>query len=342
MNSEMVYMSVRTKRMLFATTLLILSLVSFPTPIDAQTDSQELLMTNMKIYAELETDCDATILLETGFTNIGGAEISSFDLRVDVRGLQINAATINGSSIDTTVSSIDNFVVVSIFPNTTIPVGARGTFFLNFTTNCIQERVGLNSDGSMYDSQLIYYIRSFNEIQNLTFSAALPQHAILNQDAAAPLYPNPTANHTDGSKPIYVWYLETLLPGQEVVYIIKYQIPEALIDTTPATVTSNPIFIVIISAILAGLAVLTIERIPGWLRRFNSRELIVSGKISSQEQEILNLLNIRGGSCPQREIYEELDMSQSMTSMMLTSLEGRGLIRRLRSGRENIVHIMED
>ncbi len=28
--------------------------------------------------------------------------------------------------------------------------------------------------------------------------------------------------------------------------------------------------------------------------------------------------------------------------MMLTSLEGRGLIRRLRSGRENIVHIMEE
>jgi uncharacterized membrane protein len=30
-----------------------------------------------------------------------------------------------------------------------------------------------------------------------------------------------------------------------------------------------------------------------------------------------------------------------MASMMLTSLEERGLIKRLRSGRENVVHIME-
>ncbi|MGY5873558.1 MAG: MarR family transcriptional regulator [Candidatus Thorarchaeota archaeon] len=335
-------MSVTMKRMLFATTLIILSLLSIPVPIDAQTDSQELLMTNMKIHAELGIDCDTIILLETEFTNIASVEISSFDLRVDVRGLQINAATINGSSVETTVSSIDNFVVVSIFPNTTIPAGAHGTFFLNFTTKCIQERIGLNSDESMYDSQLIYYIRSLNEIRNLTFSASLPQHAILDQEAASPLYPSPTANHTDGIKPIYMWHIETLLPGQEVVYIIKYQMPAALIDITPATITSSPIFIIIISAVLAGLAVLSIERIPGWIKRLNSRELIVSGKISSQEQEILDLLNVRGGSCPQREIYEELDMSQSMTSMMLTSLEGRGLIRRLRSGRENIVHIMED
>ena len=181
-----------------------------------------------------------------------------------------------------------------------------------------------------------------NEIQNLTFSAALPQHAILDLYEASPLYPSPSGNYTDGSKPIYVWYIDVLLPGQEVVYIVKFQMPAAIIDSNPATVTSNPIFIVIISAVFAGLAVLTIERIPGWIKRLNSRELIVSGKISSQEQEILDLLNVRGGSCPQREIYEELDMSQSMTSMMLTSLEGRGLIRRLRSGRENIVHIMED
>ena len=98
----------------------------------------------------------------------------------------------------------------------------------------------------------------------------------------------------------------------------------------------------IITAAIVGFSVLVVERIPSWIKRLNSRELIVSGKISSQEQEILDLLNLRGGSCSQREIYEELDMSQSMTSMMLTSLEGRGLIRRLRSGRENIVHIMED
>jgi len=335
-------MSIKTKSILFTTLLLILGLLTFAVPIDAQADSQDLLMTNMKIHAELDTDCSTIVILETEFSNQGSTSLTSFDLRVDVRGLQVNEATINGSIAETSVASKDNFVIVTIYPDAAISVGGQGKLVLNFTTLCLQERVGLNSDSSMYESHLIYYIRSLNEIQNLTFSAALPQHAIINQEAAAPLFPSPTSNFTDGSRPIYVWKVDVLLPGQEVVYIIKYQMPVVLVDEDTDPVASSPLFLVIISAVFAGLAVLLIERIPGWIKDLNSRELIVSGKISSQEQEILDLLSTRGGSCSQREIYENLDMSQSMASMMLTSLEGRGLIKRLRSGRENIVHIMED
>ncbi|TFG33031.1 MarR family transcriptional regulator [Candidatus Thorarchaeota archaeon] len=336
-------MSVTAKSTLFVAAILILGLIASASPIDAQADSQNILMTNMRIHAELVPDCNTTIVLETEFTNEASTEISSFGIRVDVRGLYVNEATIDGLFTETTVQTVDNYVVVSIIPNTSIPIGAQGNLFLNFTTRCLQEMIGLNSDGSMYDSHLIYYIRSLNQIQNLTFSAALPQHAVIDLDAAAPLYPSPTRNHTDGSRSVYLWYTDVLLPGQEIVYIIKYQMPAALIDTSDIIpVTSSPLFVAFVSAVLAGFAVLFIERLPGWIRGLNSRELIVSGKISSQEQEILDLLNVRGGSCPQREIYEHLDMSQSMASMMLTSLEGRGLIKRLRSGRENIVHIMED
>lgn len=334
-------MSVTTKSTLLITGMLILGILASVTPIDAQVSSQNMLMTNMKIHAELVPNCNTTILLETEFTNVDSVEISSFGVRVDVRELQVNEATINGSYIETIAQSIDNYVIVLILPNATIPVGAHGNLFLNFTTQCLQERIGLNSDGSMYDNHLIYYIRSLNEVQNLTFSASLPQHAVINLDAAAPLYPSPTGNYTDGNRTIYVWQTDILLPGQEIVYIVKYQIPAALIDTFTTT-ASDSMVIGIAAAVIAVLAVLIIERIPGWKRRFNSKEIIVSGKISTQEQEILDLLSVRGGSCPQREIYENLDMSQSMASMMLTSLEGRGLIRKLRSGRANIVHIMED
>jgi len=334
-------MKITTKSTLFVATLLVLSLFSFATPIDAQVDSQALLMTNMRIHAELGTDCDTTIILETGFTNVGSTEIGSFDLRIDVRGLQVNEATINGASVESIVHLIDNYVVISIFPNITILAGSQGNLYLNFTTQCLQERIGVNSDGSMYVSHLIYYFRPLNEIHNLTFSAALPQHAVIDLDAAAPLYPNPTSNHTDGRRTIYVWQTDVLLPGQEIVYIAKYQIPVAVVDTFTEE-ASNSMALGIAALVIAVFAVLIIERIPGWIKRFKSHEIIVSGKISTQEQEILDLLSIRGGSCPQREIYEDLDMSQSMASMMLTSLEGRGLIKRLRSGRENIVHIMEE
>ena len=58
---------------------------------------------NMKIHADLGTDCDTIILLETGVTNIGSIGFDSFNLRVDVRGLQVNIATLNGTPVESTV-----------------------------------------------------------------------------------------------------------------------------------------------------------------------------------------------------------------------------------------------
>ena len=73
-----------------------------------------------------------------------------------------------------------------------------------------------------------------------------------------------------------------------------------------------------------------------------TRTVITPVRLSKQEEQVLTFLSKKGGSSPQREIYEELDMSQSLASTILTSLEERKLIRRFREGRENMVHIMED
>ncbi|TFH10925.1 MAG: hypothetical protein E4H14_01625 [Candidatus Thorarchaeota archaeon] len=133
-NNGMVYMSVTTKSILLTTTLLILGLLTFVVPIDAQANSQDLLMTNMEIHVELDNDCSTIVILETEFSNLGSTSLTSFDLRVDVRGLQVNEATINDSIVETTVASKDNFVIVSIYPDTTISVGGQGKLDLNFTT----------------------------------------------------------------------------------------------------------------------------------------------------------------------------------------------------------------
>jgi len=330
-----------TARIIMFTSILILSLFTLNNHATAAPGVQDILMTNMHVHAKLGTDCATEILIDTTVVNLGLSDLNSFDMRVDVRGLQVMSASLNGSIADTSVASVNNYVIVTIQPATPISSGALAVLNLNFTTQCLQEQIGLNSDGSMYISHLIYYIRPLNEIHNLTFSAALPPHAILHSEAAAPLFPTATSNHTDGTRIVYVWETDILLPGQEIVHIIKYLIPAVLLDTATAA-TDNSLAIGIIAAIAAAGAVLIIERIPAWMKRLRTREFIVSGKISAQEQEILDLLSKRGGSCSQREIYENLDMSQAMASMMLTSLEERGLIKRLRSGRENIVHIMED
>jgi uncharacterized membrane protein len=330
----------RKKQLILWISILFLCTFALNNRVNAASSLQDVLMTNMHIYVVLENDCSAQILIQTGVTNTGPSDLALLNMRVDVRSLQVMSASLNGSFANSSVVLENNYVIISIQPDAPIPSGASMQLNLNFTTQCLQEQIGLNSDGSMYVNHLIYYIRPLNEIQNLTFSAALPLHAILQTDAAAPLFPSATSNHTDGTRTIYVWKTGVLLPGQEIAYIIKYMLPTVLVDTVPV-VMDNSLLIGMVASIGTAITVLVLERVPRWTKRLRTKEFIVSGKISIQEQEILNLLSSRGGSCSQREIYENLDMSQAMASMMLTSLEERGLIKRLRSGRENVVHIME-
>jgi uncharacterized membrane protein len=63
--------------------------------------------------------------------------------------------------------------------------------------------------------------------------------------------------------------------------------------------------------------------------------------VTAEEEEVLATIREKGGSCTQKELYSQFDMSQSKMSLILTNLEQRGLIRRLKEGRENVVHLME-
>jgi uncharacterized membrane protein len=330
-----------TARLLLFTSVLLLGLFTANSQDSIALGTQNIIMTDMHVYAELESDCVSTILIDTNVTNVGATDLSSFEMRIDVRGLQVMSASLNGEKVNTSINAVNNYVLLTILSSVSIPSGASMALSLNFSTQCLQEQIGLISNGSMYTNNLIYYIRPLNEIHNLTFSAALPPYSVLYLDAASPLFPIATSNHTDGLRTIYVWKTEHLLPGQEIAYIVKYLMPAVLVNTA-TTAADNSLMIGIIAAVGGAGAVLVLERAPNWIRRLTTKQVVVSGKLSSQEQEILDLLTSRGGSCPQREIYENLDMSQAMASMMLTSLEERGLIKRLRSGRENIVHIMED
>jgi uncharacterized membrane protein len=64
--------------------------------------------------------------------------------------------------------------------------------------------------------------------------------------------------------------------------------------------------------------------------------------VTTEEEEVLEVIRQKGGSCPQKDLYTEFDMSQAKVSIILNNLEERGLVRRFREGRENVVHIMEE
>jgi uncharacterized membrane protein len=315
--------------------LVVLLLGGGVTQVSGQAGSQDLVMSNMTVTVTMDMESTTSILIDSEVTNVGSTALDYFDLRMDVRSFNVTSATLNGSSAPISIIPESNYNLIRITSSSPIAVNSTLTLNLNITTDSVQDHIGLNNEGTM-----IYYIRPLYQIQNLTFTAILPTYAILQFDAASPLFPNPTMNFTDGFRPIYVWYRDSMLPGQEVAYIVNYQLPAAILE--PPQSSLNSVIFGTLFLIIGAVTVLFIERIPKLLKRVQTRTVIAAVRLSKQEEQVLDFLTKKGGSSPQREIYEELDMSQSLASTILTSLEERKLIRRFREGRENMVHIMED
>ena len=333
---------VRNKHVLVVVGLVLITLLSgVATPqVSGQAGSLDLIMSNMNVTATMDADCTTSLFIDSEVTNVGSTTLDYFDLRIDVRSLNVTGASLNGSTASTAIIPESNYNLIRITSSSPLANGSTFVLKLNLTTDCLQEQIGLNDDETMYVNHLIYYIRPLYQVQNLTFTAILPTHAILQSDAAAPLFPIPTMNFTDGYRPIYVWYRDQMLPGQEVAFIIKFQLPAAILQTPTAQI--DAVVFGALFLIIGAVGVLFFERIPLILKKLQTRTVIAPIRLSPQEEQVLNFLSKKGGSSPQREIYEELDMSQSLASTVLTTLEERGLIKRLRTGRENMVHLMDE
>jgi uncharacterized membrane protein len=63
--------------------------------------------------------------------------------------------------------------------------------------------------------------------------------------------------------------------------------------------------------------------------------------ITNEESMIIESIQMKGGSCSQKDLYRQLDISESKLSLVLSGLEEKGIISRIRNGRENFIHIME-
>jgi uncharacterized membrane protein len=139
---------------------------------------------------------------------------------------------------------------------------------------------------------------------------------------------------------IFMWEVNQILPGQERVYIIKYGLP--LTSLVSSDSGADDLLLFLAAILIGAVAVIVIERVPNVIRTVRTPTIIAERGVTDHENEVIMFLSKKGGSSPQRDIYRELDMSQSLASMILTGLEQRGIIKRFREGRENIVHLVEE
>ncbi len=77
----------------------------------------------------------------------------------------------------------------------------------------------------------------------------------------------------------------------------------------------------------------TLERIRGILKRTES----VPDGLAPEVQKALTIIESSGGRISQKELRREFPYSEAKVSLMITELEGRGLVKKFKKGRGNVL-----
>jgi uncharacterized membrane protein len=311
------------------------------TPINGESElaqTSDILLDPVDIEAVMDNDGLTTVSVKARIVNVGTTPVTQLNFRIDSLTAILTLAQVDLSSANAITVEHDRYTEVVIDLGLTLGHDESIWIDLGFLASDFQSDFGAGTDVKMLVGDFIYYLRPLTGLANITFTAVLPTGAMLSQESLDPLFPNTDVNYTDGSSLSFVWYTPMLQPGQERVFIIKYQTPNYETGSTGSFIIESIVIAFLGIASGIGLAVLG-PRLIYRLKRIGKVRFI---GVTSEEEEVLDVIRRKGGSCPQKDLYTEFEMSQAKVSLLLNNLEERGLVRRFREGRENVVHIMED
>ncbi|MHA1807268.1 MAG: helix-turn-helix transcriptional regulator [Candidatus Thorarchaeota archaeon] len=317
--------------------LLLFAMCSMSSPVNAATDS-DILLDSLTIQVYLHSNGTTTFFIDATVRNVGTGTIDVLALRIDSLKLSLQSSLVDGLSTSSSLNQLDRYTEVLIpFPSS-LESDSSVSIHIQAVANDIQSEALESDDGLYLRRSMIYYFRPQTTIHNFTFIAVLPPHASLSSGFAAPLFPTVDGNYTDGESLIFYWNITSMEPGLEQAFIVKYEIPNTLVTAQVSPVLPSSLFLGI--GILLGIGGAFLA--PKIFRRIKKRRSVRYVSISDDEQEVVDILRVKGGSCPQKLIVDELGVSQAKASLLLKALEERGIVRRFRDGRANMVHLVED
>ncbi len=300
--------------------------------------TSDILLDPIDIVAVMDNDGLTTVSVKARMVNLGATSVTHLNFRIDSLATILTLALVNQTSASSVIVEHDRYTEVVVDLGLTLNPNESVWIDLGFLSSDLQSDSVVGSDITKLVGDFIYYIRPLTGLANMTFTAVLPTGAMLSQESVVPLYPDTDTNYTDGSSLSFVWYTSSLQPGQERVFIIQYQTPNY--EAGPISTFIIESIIIAFLGIVAGISIAILgPRILYRLRRIGKVRFI---GVTAEEEEVLEVIRRKGGSCPQKDLYTEFEMSQAKVSLLLNNLEERGLVRRFREGRENVVHIMED
>ncbi len=308
-----------------------------PTPIHAQ-PSTALILDPVHMTLDMNHNGSTILTLDATVTNIGLSSLSEVSFRVETTDSHLISAHVNGISTEASVTKLERYSIVTVNIDGGLSVDSSTPVQFQLGIHDMQTDGGLSPSGDLHYFDAIFYIRPLFTYRNITLVAKLPAYSMLSEESVSPLFPTVSGNFTDGRTLVFLWFTNELQPGQEKVFIIRYQIHE----TSVATADVTGVQLLLIGASLIPIGILLGLMLPKIHERLRDLRRVRYVGVTHEEEEVIDAIRNKGGFCSQKELYSDLGISQAKVSLILTALEERGLVRRFKEGRENIVHIIEE
>lgn len=299
---------------------------------------EDVLLDPIEIKATMSLDGTTTLNLRARAINQGSTSVTNVSFRIDSLDVSIIDSLVDAESTSATTILQSRYTEVVVSLPSPLEENESAWVELTLKASDLQTDPTTLLDPSVSYVDFTLYVRPMSEYSNFTFIAILPQDAVLSRESVVPLFPAADSNYTDGASMAFVWFTDSIQAGQERAFIVKFQ----YLKTSTAFIGSfllEAIGIAILGLIGGSAITLGGPRLYHRIRRIGSVKFV---GVTSEEEEVLDVIRRKGGSCPQKDLYTEFKMSQAKVSLILNNLEERGLVRRFKEGRENMVHLMED
>ncbi|MEM2121229.1 MAG: hypothetical protein QXU20_01040 [Candidatus Woesearchaeota archaeon] len=183
------------------------------------------------------------------------------------------------------------------------------------------------------DKLFISEVRLPYNCSNLTVKIVLAPEYVLEKPIregdfeTATIYPKPDRIESDGQSLIFIWYLGSTFKNENFQFVLLVR------------KRFEFLIILLISIILSGTAVFFyIKKKSPVIVKIKKIDKITE-HLKEDEEQIINILKQRGGTCEQGTLLVISDMSKSNLSRILKELEERKIVEKIRKGKKNIIRL---
>jgi len=117
-------------------------------------------------------------------------------------------------------------------------------------------------------------------------------------------------------------------------------VDEEIMDIPDVEINENheEIWIYLFFGIVSGIIVMLFF----FKRKKRVKEVVDYGELPEDLKEVISIIQQNGGRITQKELRKRLSLSEAKISLMITDLENRGLVTKIKKGRGNVIILTND